>query len=279
MLLGLANGWPPAKQVTVGFNSVYHLSDLPSFVSGRHIVYFDPQCKFLPNVSAVNPGKRIDFVKSAALTYYEDQFLPYCMFGCDMRTPFHGTLFRLPLRTVSQAAESQLSRQHYDEANITELFDELSEEASLCMLFLKNLETIKFYDWYPGCNCPCVLYSCSLSSPTSQIQWHRHALTRLAQAWTSPSQDDALMPKHLDSFMLKFDIEKSAGNESMEVGLQSFLIVQCMETPTSRVGALSAVAANEYGVRLLPWAAVAAEISSDNAQVHALPSSSVFNQP
>ncbi|KAI5066266.1 hypothetical protein GOP47_0018890 [Adiantum capillus-veneris] len=250
----------------VGFNSVYHLSDLPSFVSGRHIVYFDPHCKFLPNVSAVNPGKRIDFVKSAALSYYKDQFLPYCMFGCDMKTPFQGTLFRFPLRTVSQAAQSQLSRQYYDEDDITQLFDELFGEASLCMLFLKNVETIKFYDWHPGSNNPCVLYSCSLASPTSQIRWHRHALTRLAHAWTSQPRDDAPMPKHFDSFVLKFDIEKLAGVGNIEVRSESFMIVQCMETLASRVGALSAVAANEYGVCLLPWAAVAAKISGDSTQ-------------
>lgn len=32
----------------IGFNSVYHVSDVPSFVSGRHIVYFDPHARFLP---------------------------------------------------------------------------------------------------------------------------------------------------------------------------------------------------------------------------------------
>lgn len=48
----------------VGFNSCYHLTDLPSFVSGRHLVMFDPHATFLPNVSASNPGKKIDFVAS-----------------------------------------------------------------------------------------------------------------------------------------------------------------------------------------------------------------------
>jgi sacsin len=31
----------------VGFNSCYHLTDLPSFVSGRHLVIFDPHCENL----------------------------------------------------------------------------------------------------------------------------------------------------------------------------------------------------------------------------------------
>ncbi|GJN01337.1 hypothetical protein PR202_ga18596 [Eleusine coracana subsp. coracana] len=45
----------------VGFNSVYHLTDLPSFVSGKYVVLFDPQGAYLPNVSSANPGKRIDY--------------------------------------------------------------------------------------------------------------------------------------------------------------------------------------------------------------------------
>ena len=47
----------------VGFNSVYHLTDLPTFVSDRFVVMFDPQAKHLPNVNPSNPGKMIDFVK------------------------------------------------------------------------------------------------------------------------------------------------------------------------------------------------------------------------
>ncbi|KAL0374334.1 UNVERIFIED_CONTAM: Sacsin [Sesamum radiatum] len=88
----------------VGFNSVYHLTDLPSFVSGKHVVLFDPQGVYLPNVSTANPGKRIEYVTSKAISVYKDQFFPYCAFGCDMKSPFHGTLFRFPLRNADQAA-------------------------------------------------------------------------------------------------------------------------------------------------------------------------------
>lgn len=92
---------------------MYHLSDLPSFVSTRYIVFFDPHCKFLPRANASNPGKRIDFVASRALETSKDQFTPYRAFGCDMERPFEGTLFRLPLRTPQQAQHSKLSRQAY----------------------------------------------------------------------------------------------------------------------------------------------------------------------
>ena len=35
----------------LGFNAVYHFTDLPSFVSGEYLVCFDPHAKFLPGAT------------------------------------------------------------------------------------------------------------------------------------------------------------------------------------------------------------------------------------
>lgn len=79
----------------VGFNAIYHLTDVPSFVSGEHLAIFDPHCKHLPAISAANPGKKINFVRHADVAgNLADQVDPYQMFGCDMTTFFAGTLFR-----------------------------------------------------------------------------------------------------------------------------------------------------------------------------------------
>ena len=32
----------------IGFNSVYHLTEIPQFVSGKNIIWFDPQADSLP---------------------------------------------------------------------------------------------------------------------------------------------------------------------------------------------------------------------------------------
>jgi sacsin len=102
----------------VGFNSVYHVTELPTFVSGRHVAMFDPQAKYLPNVNPANPGKKIDFldkVHRQVLQTYADQFKPLRAFGCDVLAPtpaaFPATLFRFPLRTPAQAEASRLSKQ------------------------------------------------------------------------------------------------------------------------------------------------------------------------
>lgn len=95
----------------VGFNAIYHLTDVPSFVSGEHLVIFDPHCKHLPAISAANPGKKINFVTHDLKANLTHQAAPYHLFGCDMQQYFAGTLFRFPLRTQEQAERSTISKQ------------------------------------------------------------------------------------------------------------------------------------------------------------------------
>ena len=40
----------------IGFNAVYHWTELPSFISSKYLVMLDPQAKYLPNVNPSNPG-------------------------------------------------------------------------------------------------------------------------------------------------------------------------------------------------------------------------------
>lgn len=124
-----------------GFNSVYHITDLPSFISGKHIVYFDPQATNLPNINVNNPGKRIDFIAQKQLiSVFSDQFGVFKAFGCDPLAckPFPATLFRFPLRTTDQAATSRLSS---SVPNMEQLAQAFETEAPSCLLFLKNVET------------------------------------------------------------------------------------------------------------------------------------------
>lgn len=90
---------------------MYHLTDLPGFVSGQHMVMFDPHCKYLPNISAANPGKKVNYVEHDIRGELADQVAPFQLFGCDTRQDFQGTLFRFPLRTQEQADASTISKQ------------------------------------------------------------------------------------------------------------------------------------------------------------------------
>ena len=87
----------------LGFNSVYHLTDTPSIVSGESLVMFDPHTTFVPGSTLAQPGLRLRFEKSSMKSTFPDQFLPYEFFGCNMYDKYPGTLFRFPLRTASLA--------------------------------------------------------------------------------------------------------------------------------------------------------------------------------
>lgn len=237
----------------VGFNSIYHLTDLPSFVSDKYVVIFDPQGAYLPDISVANPGKRIDYVSSSAILFYEDQFVPYRAFGCDMIKPYHGTLFRFPLRNADQAVVSKLSRQVYTEESIISMFTQLYKEAVFSLLFLKNVISLELCIWEDGAYEPRRIYSCSITSPNESTTWHRHAIMRSSTAVVSSSN------LQLDSFSLDFLSEDTSGTK-LEMREDTFFIVQGMAVGR-KISDFATMAAKEYDLPLLPWASVAAHIS------------------
>lgn len=243
----------------VGFNSVYHLTDLPSFVSGKYVVLFDPQGVYLPNVSASNPGKRIEYVSSSAISLYKDQFFPYCAFGCDMKSPFHGTLFRFPLRSADQAASSKLSKQGYLEDDISSMLVQLYEEGVFSLLFLKSVLSVEMYEWDVGMAGPRKTYSCSVNTVNGDTIWHRQALLRLSKL---PDSNDS----SVDTFSLEF-LSEAVNDNHPQKRTDRFYIVQRLSSPSSRIGAFAAKASKDFDVYLLPWASVAVCISDNSSKV------------
>ena len=134
----------------LGFNSCYHITDIPIFVSGRYLCLFDPGAKFLPGAASGNPGKRIDFVAAEFASKFPDSATPLQAFGCDMKEAFDGTLFRFALRTEEMAAVSDLSKQVYGVQKMQELLYDLQREAHLILLFLKSVENLRIMEWLPG---------------------------------------------------------------------------------------------------------------------------------
>ncbi|KAG0025520.1 hypothetical protein BGZ82_009973 [Podila clonocystis] len=134
----------------LGFNTAYHLTDLPSVVSGRHLVIFDPKHAYLPKRQtmsgmASDGAVRIDFISSELAQKFPGQVAPYQgRFGCDMTTHFHGTLFRLPLRRTTNTQNRALCTfgDTWDAFKVKVLIDRWAEDAKISMLFLKQIKTI-----------------------------------------------------------------------------------------------------------------------------------------
>ena len=166
----------------IGFNAVYHWTDLPSFVSSSYLVMLDPQAKFLPNVNPSNPGKIIDFIKNPGLlNSYADQFIPYQgQYLSNWKKPFQGTLFRLPLRTPVQAHSSSLSTRALSCANAKSLLANLQLEASAMLLFLKSVECIEITEVLED-NSTRVLFQCAVGNQTNDLRSKRAVISNKQQ--------------------------------------------------------------------------------------------------
>ena len=127
----------------IGFCSVYHITDVPSFVSGEHLVVFDPtlQCLSKEIKSELNPGIKINFNKHHLFRRL-NQLAPYVgMHGFNPKTRFRGTLFRFPLRAKS----GKISEKVYTEAMLLNMIERVKENSSKLLMFLNNVQKISFH--------------------------------------------------------------------------------------------------------------------------------------
>ncbi|XP_055955035.1 sacsin-like, partial [Patella vulgata] len=131
-------------QYGVGFNVVYHVTDVPSFWSkgseiGELVCICDPHCKYLQSATGRTPGSKI---KVSGLrgryTDFMEGYLPKFTNKLDK-----GTLFRLPLRTEDMAANSEIRSEQTTTQDIEDIITLLKGQISPCMIFLENITKIK----------------------------------------------------------------------------------------------------------------------------------------
>mgnify|MGYP001793946858 FL=1 len=84
--------------VGVGFNSVYHLTDSPTFLTngsevGEVLCAFDPHCRYVPGATPDEPGRMFDDLDRMKEVFTD-------VFDCYLPDQFNlqdGTMFRLVL--------------------------------------------------------------------------------------------------------------------------------------------------------------------------------------
>lgn len=136
----------------LGFTSVYHITDVPSFVSRRFVVIFDPHTTHLgPDhiQDPSKPGVKIDFVAQPVAKHFRDQFFPYKgVFGCNLESDseFSGTLFRFPFRTLEQAQKSEIKDEFYGERRVQASISALKWACPKLLLFLNNVTSVELFE-------------------------------------------------------------------------------------------------------------------------------------
>ena len=137
----------------LGFNAVFNITDVPSFISRNYLVILDPHTYHLGRgiKDRTRPGIRIDMNKNKTLLQkLPDQFQPYdgvfdCEINAQKEAGYEGTLFRFPLRTRQQAVRSEISGLHYDRREMEILLGMLIKAAPHLLLFTQNITSLKVY--------------------------------------------------------------------------------------------------------------------------------------
>ena len=138
----------------LGFNAVYHLTDVPCFLSGNYAVYFDPHSRYLGRAlrSKNECGKRIDLRKNKALIPFNDQFKIFDgIFKARIDfvernfETYNHTLFRLPLRNRETASISDICNLNYTSHEMKLLLDKLKESLETLILFTENINKVSVY--------------------------------------------------------------------------------------------------------------------------------------
>lgn len=181
----------------VGFCSVYHMTDVPSFVSRDLLHIFDPtlMClgKAVKNLS--QPGKKVKFTEK--MISRSDQLNPYVgLFGFKKNQSYSGTIFRLPFRK----AWSELSRECYNEERVQKLLTSLQNCSSRLLLFLQNVKRITFQRIDGSQTEPTVLFEVTKSllpaNLPQQVQLMELTQASSSEHWLIANKKSELSGKH-----------------------------------------------------------------------------------
>ncbi|XP_053814351.1 sacsin-like [Vidua chalybeata] len=130
----------------LGFNTVYHFTDCPAFLTGDStLCVSDPHLYYMPTATTAKPGSMFavdtDFKKNFPDIY--DTFLP-SFFNLKQ-----GVLFRLPLRTAAEAAKSRVSNMVVRDQDLKNMEETLAKEGEDLVLFLRHVHTVIFSEIPP----------------------------------------------------------------------------------------------------------------------------------
>ena len=178
----------------VGFCSVYHITDIPSFVSRDNLVIFDPTLAYLRKEikNPARPGKKVNL--SSQFIARSNQLIPYAgLFGFKQGTSYQGTMFRFPFRKHA----SELSSTTYTEDTITDLIRDIQTSSSKLLLFLQHVRCVTFHRIDQGQHSP----TCLLRITKDELHGIPHSPAKVIEVKCSKeTAEHWLVASDTDSF-------------------------------------------------------------------------------
>ncbi|GJJ71849.1 sacsin [Entomortierella parvispora] len=241
-------------QMGIGFNSVYHMTDCPSFLSHDQFVILEPHENVLRD-----GGIREDFVFEQGLDHYADQIRPFTAMDdtLDLSKPYNGTIFRLPLRTHAQATTSLVSNRAYSTQQARDMLMMLKEDALECLLFLKHIERIQIYERTDENPEPVLLFGIEIVN-AEEIRAERTKFMDRLKSYSDNSSTTQSSGLALDSSIRpEFRITDEDGNITL-VTWQVTSMLGDMEEARQQVE--KRFKCDTKGHRLIPWVGIASPV-------------------
>ena len=186
----------------VGFCSVYHITDVPSFVSHDSMCIFDPTLKYLKKEikNPTRPGKKVKFTERIVTS--SQQLVPFAgLYNFHQTKCYDGTMFRFPFRTSS----SEISGIIYNENMITKLKEDIQTSGSKLLLFLQHVKRLTFSHISAGKPSPEILVDIRREDITPEKVvvlhsiFHNPAIERY-EHWLVSSHADTVTFNHTEKY-------------------------------------------------------------------------------
>lgn len=226
----------------LGFNTVYHITDVPSILSGNHLLILDPNVTHLKKhiKHKTNPGIKLDLSQQRLFRCFPGQFGSYehicdCNFTKQSPpVPYQGTLIKLPFRTEEEARKSEISKKVYDKYKITCFQHNLTGNSQTHLLFLKNINTLSLQNISSNASTPprdkeieTVLTVSKTILRTMAIE-HDTRVSKQRQAEKSLMKLDGQCKEILDCCTV--NVVQITSQQRGETQVQSWLLYNCFGT-------------------------------------------------
>ena len=265
----------------LGFCCTYQLTDVPSFVSRRQFVVFDPHSHYLGACAFNQTGIMIDYVSEYVdmMSFYKDQLVPFQdVFGCNVLNPpsegdggYPHTLFRFPFRTKS-TPRSDICGKVFDEVSACEWKESFKTSAERMLVFLRHVNKVELYEVKRGSSVAAMKCVCSVTSTIEEhkgssdlVQEYRLSLQQSSQSlYSKPMERKGMKIKRV--FIKGLDSPKSknakGGNVVLDVSHQLWMVSSVLGS-----GSSLRMACSDYGRSkgLVPLAEVAVKVCRERS--------------
>uniref|UniRef100_A0A3Q4HXN2 HEPN domain-containing protein n=1 Tax=Neolamprologus brichardi TaxID=32507 RepID=A0A3Q4HXN2_NEOBR len=229
----------------LGFNTVYHVTDVPSILSGNTLLILDPNVTHLTKhiKHKSNPGIKLDLSQQQLFHCFPGQFGSYeNIFDCNFTRksppePYPGTLIKLPFRSEEEAVKSEISTNVYQKPNILDFQHLFSKNSQTHLLFLKNIITLSLQN---------IPHNGSTPPRENEIETIFSVSKTTVSAMEIPDDTSVSQQRHAEKSLMKLDgkckgliesctvrIIQISSQQSNETKLQFWLLYNCFGTDES----------------------------------------------